>query len=92
MFALFNFLASVLAGILDSIVGTGRLITGLYSLAVLLPSLAVGVRRLHDTSRSGWWMLISLVPFVGGIWLLVLMALEGTAGANRFGEDPKAVA
>lgn len=64
----------------------------IYSLAVLLPTLAVGVRRLHDTDRSGWWLLIALVPFVGGIILLVFFVLEGTRGANRFGADPKSAA
>lgn len=62
-----------------------------YSLAVLLPGLAVTVRRLHDTDRSGWWVLIALVPFVGGIVLLVFLVLEGVRGPNRYGADPKAV-
>jgi uncharacterized membrane protein YhaH (DUF805 family) len=47
------------------------------------------VRRLHDTDRSGWWILIALIPIIGGIWLLVLMILEGTAGENKFGPSPK---
>jgi uncharacterized membrane protein YhaH (DUF805 family) len=67
------------------------LLSTLYSLAVFLPGLAVTVRRLHDTDRSGWWVLIALVPFVGGIVLLVLLVLEGTRGPNRHGYDPKAV-
>ena len=54
-------------------------------LAVLLPSIAVSVRRLHDTDRSGWWYWISLVPCIGGIWYLVLMLLPSTPGQNRFG-------
>jgi uncharacterized membrane protein YhaH (DUF805 family) len=61
-----------------------------YALAVLVPTLAVSVRRLHDTNRSGWWWLIGLVPFVGGIVLLVFYVLEGTQGDNQFGADPKA--
>jgi uncharacterized membrane protein YhaH (DUF805 family) len=64
----------------------------LYGIAVLLPSLAVGFRRLHDTGRSAWWILIGLVPFVGGIVLLVLTCLPGTPGPNQYGPDPKAVA
>jgi uncharacterized membrane protein YhaH (DUF805 family) len=64
----------------------------LYSLAVLIPSIAVGIRRLHDTNRSGWWLLISLVPFVGIVVVLVLLALEGTPGPNQYGPDPKAMA
>ena len=68
------------------------ILSGLYSLAVLLPGLAVAIRRLHDTDRSGWWVLIALVPFVGGIVLLVFFVLAGTAGGNKYGADPKAVA
>jgi uncharacterized membrane protein YhaH (DUF805 family) len=61
----------------------------LYSAAIFLPSLAVGVRRLHDIGKSGWMYLIALIPVVGGIWLLVLMATEGGSGENRYGTDPK---
>ena len=68
------------------------LLSGLYTLAVLLPSIAVTVRRLHDTDRSGWWILLGFIPIVGGIILLVFYVLEGTRGPNRFGPDPKAVA
>lgn len=59
------------------------------SLAVLLPSLAVGVRRLHDTSRSGWWLLLVLVPVVGWILLIVWLATDSTPGANQHGPSPK---
>ena len=65
-------------------------LNGLYSLAVLLPGLGVGVRRLHDTDRSGWWLLISLVPLVGFILLIIWLARPGDAGPNRFGPDPVA--
>lgn len=61
----------------------------LYSLAVFLPSLAVAVRRLHDIGKSGWYYLIGLIPFIGGIWLLVLFATEGVHGSNEYGPDPK---
>ena len=67
-------------GILDTV----------YQLAVLIPSIAVSVRRLHDTSHSGWWMLLVFVPFVGWIWLIVLMATDSDAGANAHGVNPKA--
>lgn len=63
----------------------------LYGLAALLPSLAVAVRRLHDTNKKGLWILIALVPFIGGIWLLVLLATDGTQGDNEFGPNPKAL-
>jgi uncharacterized membrane protein YhaH (DUF805 family) len=59
-------------------------------LATLVPTLAVNVRRLHDIGRSGWWLLIALVPLVGWVVLLVFACLDGTVGANRFGPDPKA--
>ena len=98
MFVLFNLIISLALGIADAIlgtrIGTGSSSTGvlggLYSLAVLIPSLAVTVRRLHDTGRSGWWWFIGLVPFVGWIVLLVFMVLDGDAGANTYGPDPKA--
>jgi len=61
---------------------------GIYSLATLIPSLAVGIRRLHDTGKSGWWLLISAVPFIGLI-LIVFLALDGDSGANKYGPDPK---
>jgi uncharacterized membrane protein YhaH (DUF805 family) len=60
-------------------------LVGLLWLGTILPSLAVGARRLHDTDRSGWWLLIGLVPLVGGIVLLVLMATEGSRHPNRYG-------
>lgn len=58
-------------------------------LALLIPSIAVTVRRLHDTNRTGWWIFISLIPLIGGIWLFVLTVLDGTPATNRFGPDPK---
>lgn len=96
MFTLFNFIAVVILSILDGVLGlvsyeTGfGVLSGLYSLAVLLPSLAVLVRRLHDTDRSGWWVLISLVPLVGVIVLFVFTCLDSKAGDNKFGAYPKA--
>ena len=53
--------------------------------------IAVGIRRLHDIDKSGWWLLVGLIPLVGSIWLIVLFATEGNTGENQFGEDPKAV-
>ena len=95
MFVLFNIIFAIVAIILDNILGTAMegvgygMIYVLYMLAVLIPSLAVAVRRLHDTGRSGWMILIALIPIVGGIWLLVLLVLEGNAGENKFGPSPK---
>lgn len=69
--------------------GIGAL-SGIFSLALLIPSLSVSVRRLHDTDRSGWWLLIGLIPLIGGIILLVFFVQDSTAGTNRFGPSPKA--
>ena len=63
----------------------------LICLVNLIPSSALAVRRLHDIGKSGWWYWISLVPIIGGIWILILLCTEGTRGDNRFGADPKAV-
>lgn len=63
-------------------------ITLLFALPIILPSLAAAIRRLHDTDKSGWWYLISLVPVVGGIVLLIFLVLAGTDGDNRFGPNP----
>ncbi|MDG4773409.1 DUF805 domain-containing protein [Solwaraspora sp. WMMD792] len=97
-FALFSLLVSIVTSILDTALGTNfedstnGVIGLLVSLALLLPSLAVAVRRLHDTDRSGWWILIGLIPIIGWIVLLVFYVQNGTAGSNRFGPDPKDVA
>ncbi len=64
-------------------------VSGAFTLAVFLPSLAVSVRRLHDIDRSGWWTLLILIPLVGYIVLLVFFVKIGTDGPNRFGTDPK---
>ena len=60
----------------------------LFGLAVVLPMLTVGIRRLHDRDMTGWWMLLLLVPLIGSIALLVIFVLPGTVGPNRFGPDP----
>jgi uncharacterized membrane protein YhaH (DUF805 family) len=67
------------------------ILSGLFSLACFLPSIAVLVRRLHDTDHSGWWFWIALIPLIGWIILLVFLITRGTQGPNRFGEDPLAV-
>lgn len=100
MFVLVNVLISIVLGVIDGIMsGVANGVSGssninltmlgsLYSLFVLLPSLAVGVRRLHDTGRSGWWMLLAIVPLVN-ILLLVFFIQEGATGPNEYGPDPK---
>ncbi|MDO9214018.1 MAG: DUF805 domain-containing protein [Methylococcales bacterium] len=96
-FVLFNMLVGVglalidqATGTLDAETGVG-LLGGLYSLAVLLPSLGVSVRRLHDTDRSGWWMFILLIPVIGVIALLVFFVQDSKAGTNEYGDNPKGV-
>ncbi|MFZ0323403.1 MAG: DUF805 domain-containing protein [Actinomycetes bacterium] len=63
----------------------GWVLYAVAAIGLIVPSLAVLVRRLHDTGRSGWWYFISLVPCIGGIWLLVLLVSESTAGQNQYG-------
>ncbi len=103
-FYLATILIMIVASIIDGILGTGfktvNPLTGveqssgygwLYlisALALFLPSLAAGVRRLHDTNRSGWWLLIALIPLVGAILLIVWLATKGTPGNNDYGADP----
>ncbi len=88
-------LGSIVTTLLDQAMGTRPGQTGIFttilSLAIFLPTLAVGIRRLHDTSRSGWWVLIGLVPFIGSIVLLVFM-VQDSHGENRWGYPPKKVA
>jgi uncharacterized membrane protein YhaH (DUF805 family) len=94
-FTLFNVIFSVVLSFVDGLTGTFDaesgvgLLSGLYSLAVLIPSIAVGVRRLHDTGRSAWWLLILLIPLVGVIIFLVFMVLESQEGENQYGPSPK---
>jgi uncharacterized membrane protein YhaH (DUF805 family) len=96
MFVLFSVIIEIVFIVLDNLLGLAFMpgssgwLTTLYVLAVLLPGLGVSVRRLHDTGRSGWWVLISLVPLVGAIVLIVFLATEGNAGDNVYGPDPKA--
>jgi uncharacterized membrane protein YhaH (DUF805 family) len=89
MFVLFNVIISIVLSILQSLLHIKPFLTSLYSLALLLPSLAVSMRRLHDTGKSGWWLLISLIPFLGGIVLLVFMCLDSQEGENQYGSKPK---
>jgi uncharacterized membrane protein YhaH (DUF805 family) len=84
-FALFVFVASILLGALSD------LLVGLFGLAVLLPGIAVAVRRLHDVDRSGWWYLLVLIPVLGSLILIFAFFIHrGTRGENRFGPEPAA--
>ncbi len=89
-FALFVTTGSVLLGLLDSLIfgGDTAILAPLFSLATLLPLVAVSVRRLHDIGRSGWWVLLHLVPVVGLLVMLYFYLLKGDGGTNRFGPPP----
>ena len=94
-FFLFNLLVGIAASILDAILGTdfdsgSGLIAVVTSLALLLPGLAAGVRRLHDTSRSGWWILIGLIPIIGWI-ILIVFYVQDSHPDNQYGPNPKGV-
>ena len=82
-------LIALVLSVLDSAVATGGLLRAILALALLLPTVAVGVRRLHDTDRSGWWALIGLIPFIGAIVLIIFFVIDSQPGANRFGPNPK---
>lgn len=97
-FTLANVLVSIglqiITAILRGIVGpvgaiVGGLVLVLFYLAILVPSISVAIRRLHDTGRSGWWILIALVPFIGGIALIVFYAMDSQPSANKWGPNPK---
>jgi uncharacterized membrane protein YhaH (DUF805 family) len=90
MFVLFNIIIALVLGFIEGLFGGPGIIANIYSLAVLIPGIAVSVRRLHDTSRSGWWLLIALVPLVGSIVLLVFMVQDSNPESNLYGPNPKA--
>ena len=89
MFALINGLIAIGLVVVEGLVGGPGILAMLYWLAVLLPSIAVSIRRLHDTGRPGLWLLLGLIPFIGWIIVLVLMVLEGDAEQNEYGPNPK---
>ncbi|EJL49150.1 MULTISPECIES: DUF805 domain-containing protein [unclassified Rhizobium] len=84
-FALFNVIASLILAFLDKVLFGYEILGALYGLAVLLPGLGVAVRRLHDIGRSGWWILVGVIPLVGWIVLLVWYVSRGTPGFNEYG-------
>lgn len=93
-YALFTFAVSIVLALIDiAVFGTAAggvgILGGLFALATLVPSIAVGVRRLHDTDRSGWWLLIALIPLIGAIVLIVFFVMDGAPGENKFGPSPK---
>jgi uncharacterized membrane protein YhaH (DUF805 family) len=89
-FALFNALANILASIVDKHVIGYPVLQAIVALALIVPTVAVAVRRLHDTDRSGLWLLIVFIPLIGGVALLVWFCFRGASGDNRFGSAPSA--
>lgn len=91
-FVLFNFLSSfLLVFLVFTLPFLGIAIYFLYAIGIIIPNLALIVRRLHDTNRSGWNFLFSLIPLAGAIIMLVFMTEEGTRGPNDYGPDPKLI-
>ena len=95
MFTLFNFIAALIVGFIGGFLSSATEVSAfaflgtIYNLAVLLPSLGVLFRRLHDIGKSGWWWLIGIVPFVGWIVIIVFCCLDSQPGENQYGSNPK---
>lgn len=94
-FVLFLIIANIVASVLDmAIMGNGGMgfqpISTIFALATLLPSLAAGARRLHDTGRTGWWLLLAFIPILGAIILIWFLAQRGEDGTNAYGPAPAA--
>lgn len=89
MFVLINFIVAIALGVVDMMLGT--VVLGLiYAVATIIPSLAVGARRLHDIGKTGWWQLIGLVPLIGLIVLIIFFVMDSNPGDNQYGPNPKA--
>jgi uncharacterized membrane protein YhaH (DUF805 family) len=89
MFFLFNIIIALVLGFVEGLVGGPGVVGMVYSLAVLIPGIAVSIRRLHDTDRSGWWLLIGLIPIIGAIVLIVFTVQDSKSGENQYGSNPK---
>lgn len=87
-FVLYNFLFLVLLSFVGRVMRM-RTLASLYNLVVFIPGLAVGVRRLHDIGKSGWMLLVSIIPLVGWIWLIILLITSGDEGENEYGHPPE---
>ncbi|WP_066070632.1 DUF805 domain-containing protein [Neobacillus soli] len=92
MFYLFNAIAPIILLLLATASDSLAILLIIYLLGTLIPSLAVLVRRMHDIGKSGWWILINFVPFVGGIILLIITCTDSQEGANQYGPNPKTLA
>ena len=90
MFVLFNVIIAIVLALIDRAMGH-QILGTIYSLAVLLPGIGVSIRRLHDTGRIGWWLLLAFIPLIGAIVLIVFMAQDSQPGSNQYGPNPKGV-
>ncbi len=88
-FMLFHLIILIVLRITDGLAGTSGMVSMFYMLAVLVPAVAVSVRRLHDTNRSGWWLLATFFPFIGVIVLLLFMVQDSDPKSNQYGSCPK---
>lgn len=94
LFLLINILIGFVIGFMFGVIGfpdIGTIVSVVYSLAILIPGLALSFRRLHDTGRSAWWLLIAFIPVIGAVVLLVFYALDSQPGDNKYGPNPKGV-
>jgi len=94
MFVLINILISIALSFVDGVIGTMTasgmgILSLIYALAVLLPSIGVSIRRLHDSGKTGWLLLLAFIPLIGAIILIVLYVLDSTPGDNKYGPNPK---
>ena len=94
-FVLVNFFAQVVlyamdCALFDAYYTDNTYFSGLYALLIFVPSLAVTIRRLHDTNRSGWWLLLACIPIIGSVILLVILAEDSDYDTNQYGDNPKA--
>ncbi len=96
MFVLFTFIVEIVLAIIDAIIGTYNtalgigLLSGLFYLAILVPSIALNTRRLHDIGKSGWFQLLFIIPIVGFILWIIWMVRDSDDGVNKYGPSPKA--
>lgn len=90
MYCLFYIIIAIVIGVVERVAGMGTMLSSLYSLALLLPSIAVSIRRMHDTGRSGWWVLINLIPILGWLIFLFFTVQDSEPGSNDWGPNPKA--
>ena len=93
MFAFINLIIILILNTIDRVAFSPDmpLLSSIYGLAILLPGIAVAARRLHDTDRGAWWLLLAFIPVIGAIILIVMMCFDSTNGENRFGPNPKRI-